>query len=432
MPLRRPLLLASFLLAGPVLAGSALAQTGTGPDPRLPAPNPAHEATKYSRIVGWPAGATPKAPPGFKVTKFAGGLESPRWLLVLPNGDVLAAESTTNAKPGAENDPKGAGQIRSGSAGKSADRITLLRDADRDGVAELRATVLEKLNQPFGMAYLDGQLYVANTDGIVRYRFSPGATRITTEPEKILELPAGGYNNHWTRNLLPNRDGSKLYVSVGSGSNVAEHGLDNETRRANILEINPDGSGERVVASGLRNPVGMSLEPSTGQLWTAVNERDMLGDDLVPDYITSVKDGAFYGWPFSYWGGNPDPRLKGQGADLVAKAIAPDYALGSHTASLGLAFYDADAFGAEYKGGAFVAQRGSWNRSELTGYKVIFVPFRDGKPSGAARDFLTGFLADEKDGAAHGRPVGAFADGRGGLLVTDDAGNSVWHVSAAK
>lgn len=407
--------------------GTPAAQIGAAP--ALPAANPEHKATKFSRVIGWPEGATPRAPEGFAVTRFASGLESPRWLLVLPNGDVLAAEATTNVKRGTLTDEKTAGQMRSGSAGTSADRITLLRDADGDGVAETRRTLLARLNQPFGMALVGDHLYVANTDAILRYAFKPGDETIASKPETVLSLPAGGYNNHWTRNLLVSRDGRKLLVSVGSGSNVAEHGLENEVRRANILEVDLDGSGERVLASGLRNPVGMAFEPTTGALWTAVNERDMLGDDLVPDYITSVRDGGFYGWPFSYWGQNADPRLTGQGGDLVAKAIAPDYGLGSHTASLGLAFSADTAFPPAWRGGAFVAQRGSWNRSALVGYKVVYVPFADGKPSGAARDFLTGFLADPASGDAFGRPVGVFPDGKGGLLVTDDAGNSVWRVA---
>ena len=432
MPRPIPSALAAVLaMAGPAAAQAPM-PAEMGPNPRLVAPDSGHDVQKYSKVTGWPEGKAPTAPDGFSVTKFAGGLESPRWLLVLPNGDVLAAESTTNVKRGTLTDEKTAGQMRSGSAGTSADRVTLLRDEDGNGTAETRTTLLEGLNQPFGMALAGDHLYVANTDAVLRFPFKPGQTRIEAKGEKLLDLPAGGYNNHWTRNLLVSSDGRKLYVSVGSGSNVAEHGIDNEVRRANILEVNLDGSGERVFASGLRNPVGMALEPRTGQLWAAVNERDMIGDALVPDYITSVKEGAFYGWPYSYWGDRADPRMKGQGADLVAKAVAPDYALGSHTASLGIAFATDEALPPAWRGGAFVTQRGSWNRSTLVGYKVIYVPFADGKPSGPPRDFLTGFLADPASGAAYGRPVGTFPDGRGGLLVTDDAGNSVWRVAVRR
>ena len=420
-------------LAGAALAAGARAQTapaGIGPSPPLPAPDEGHEVLNFSEVVGWPEGRAPAAPAGFRVQRVAGGLDSPRWLLVLPNRDVLVAEATTVAKdPGSA---KTAGQQRSGSAAlRSANQVTLLRDADGDGIAETRAVLLDGLNQPFGLAYAGGRLYVAGTDALLRYPFEPGQLRIDAPGEKLLDLPAGGYNNHWTRNLLPARDGRRLYVSVGSGSNVGEHGLDNEVRRANILSVDLDGRDERIVASGLRNPVGMAFEPATGALWAAVNERDMLGDELVPDYITAVREGGFYGWPFSYWGANPDPRLAGQRPDLVARAIAPDYALGAHTASLGLAFYEGDAFPEACRGGAFVAQRGSWNRSRFSGYKVIFVPFRDGRPSGPPRDFLTGFMPDPANGKAHGRPVGVFPDGAGGLLVTDDAGDAVWRVSAA-
>ena len=421
------------LLAGAASAADARGQTtaaGLGPDPRLPAPDTSHEAQNYSEVVGWPEGRAPTAPPGFRVRRVAGGLDSPRWLLVLPNRDLLVSEATTVADD--PNSPDTAGQMRSGSAAlRSANRITLLRDADGDGIAETRTVLLQGLNQPFGLALVGEHLYIADTDALMRYPFAPGQTRIEARGEKLLDLPAGGYNNHWTRNILPSRDGRRLYVSVGSSSNVGEHGLDEEVRRACILSVGLDGGGETVVASGLRNPVGMAFEPVTGALWTAVNERDMLGDDLVPDYITSVRDGGFYGWPFSYWGAHPDPRLAGQRPDLVQRALAPDYALGAHTASLGLAFYEGGAFPEAYRGGAFVAQRGSWNRRPFSGYKVIFVPFKDGRPSGPPQDFLTGFMPDPASGKAFGRPVGVFADGAGGLLVTDDAGDSVWRVSAA-
>ena len=373
----------------------------------LPAPFASKSVTNRPDEVGWSAGQMPKAPEGFTVTKYADKLESPRWTYIAPNGDVFVAESNTK---------------------KSADRITILRDTNKDGVPEMREIFLEKLNKPLGMLILKNYFYVGNTDGLYRYPYKAGDTKITGKGEKILDLPAGGYNNHWTRNLLANSDGSKIFVSVGSGSNVAEHGMDNEVRRANILEINPDGTGEKIYASGLRNPVGMAWAPGTTTLWTAVNERDELGDELVPDYITSVKQGGFYGWPYSYFGKNKDPRMKGEGADLVAKAIVPDVPVGSHTASLGLTFYDKDKFPAKYHNGAFVGQHGSWNRSKLAGYKVMFVPFKNGKPSGKPEDFLTGFVDNESK--VFGRPVDVTVMEDGSLLVNDDSGNVIWRVAA--
>jgi glucose/arabinose dehydrogenase len=306
-----------------------------------------------------------------------------------------------------------------------------LRDGDGDGRPEIRKTFLENLNQPFGMALVGNTLYVANTDAVLRFPYEAGQTEITAAGDKIVDLPAGGYNNHWTRNLVANADGSKLYVSVGSATNVDEEGLDAKVpERAAILEINPDGSGKRIFASGLRNPNGMDWAPGTNVLWTAVNERDGLGDDLVPDYITSVKEGAFYGWPYAYFGQNEDPRHEGKRPDLVAKAEVPDYPVGAHTASLGLVFYDGAAFPEKYRGGAFVGQHGSWNRKPLSGYKVIFVPFDEqGRPAGAAIDVLTGFV--DADGNALGRPVGVAIDAQGALLVADDVGNRIWRVSAA-
>jgi len=414
-------------------ASSAFAQQplgdmpGVGPAPELPSPNEAEAATKYSKVIGWPEGRTPTAPQGFQVQAFAADLDSPRWLHVLPNGDVLVAESTSHPKSSRSAESREGG-IAGGSVGVSANRITLLRDADGDGVAEMREPFLENLNQPFGMTLVGETLYVGNTDGIMRFPYEEGATRIDDPGEFILQLPGGGYNNHWTRNIIASSDGGKLYVTVGSASNAGEYGPDEEIRRAAILEINPDGSGEKLFASGLRNPNGMDWEPMTGALWTAVNERDGLGDDLVPDYITSVREGAFYGWPYSYYGQNEDPRREGERPDLVARAIAPDYAMGSHTASLGLAFYDGAAFPERYRGGAFVGQRGSWNRSSFAGYQVAFVPFRDGRPSGPAEAFLTGFIADAERGEAYGRPVGVALLPDGSLLVADDAGDTVWRV----
>ena len=323
------------------------------------------------------------------------------------------------------------GKAKGGNIGGSADRITLLRDANHDGIPEFRSTFLTDLNQPFGMLILGNSFYVANTDGIVQFPYQAGQTKITVQGKKILELPAGGYNNHWTRNLFPAKDGKKIYVTVGSGSNVAEHGVENELRRANILEINPDGSGEKIYASGLRNPQGMAFAPGTNTLWTVVNERDGLGDDLVPDYLTSVKEGGFYGWPYSYWGQHEDPRLKDkQRRDLVQKAIVPDVDLGSHTASLGLVFDEKGRFPGTFKGGAFIGQHGSWNRSKLVGYRVAFVPFKSGRPTGPVQDFVTGFLTGHENDS-YGRPVGLAFTADGALLVADDAGNTLWRVSAS-
>lgn len=424
----------SLIAALGSLATPALAQSGYGASPQLPPPDLKHDVKNFSTQTEWPSDASPKAPAGFTVTRFADRLDSPRWLHVLENGDVLVAEARTKTKPAkdAEDVEKAGLQRQSGTiTGRSADRITLLRDTDGDGKADQRMVLLEHLNQPFGMLALNGYLYVGNTDGVVRYPFTPGQTRIDGRGEKIMDLPAGGYNNHWTRNLIASADGRTLYVSVGSASNVGEFGMQEERRRANILAIDPDGKNERVFGSGLRNPNGMAWEPTTGKLWTVVNERDNIGNELVPDYLTSVQDGGFYGWPYSYWGKHADPRMKGQGKDLVARAITPDYALGNHTASLGLLFYTASAFPAQYRGGAFIGQRGSWNNATFTGYKVIYVPFADGKPAGRPQDFLTGFMPDSKTGETYGRPVGVSVDTRGGLLVADDTGNIVWRVAAA-
>jgi glucose/arabinose dehydrogenase len=350
-------------------------------------------------------------------------------MIVAPNGDVLVALS--NSERSLKDKISGAltGKAASEVPGASANTILLYRDADKDGKPETSALFLGDLNQPFGMAIIGDWFYVANTDGIWKYPYKSGDLKITGAGSKILDLPAGGYNNHWTRNLLSNAAGTKIYVTVGSGSNVAEHGLDNEVRRANILEINPDGSGEQVYASGLRNPVGMSWAPATGVLWTAVNERDGLGDELVPDYITGVQRGAFYGWPFAYFGPHEDPRLKGKQPEMVQKTIVPDVPLGSHTASLGLAFYTGRSFPEMYHGGAFVGQHGSWNSSKLVGYQVAFVRFKNGKASAAPEEFLGGFIADTAEGTVYGRPVGVTVLPDGALLVADDAGGVIWRVS---
>ena len=404
----------------------------TGPDPALPPPDTASSVTRLSVIRPWPAGRTPVAPPGFRVSLYADGFQRPRWLHVLPNGDVLVAES---ANPGVARDTlmppeQIAARWASGNRGHSANRIMLLRDANGDGRAERRIPLLWGLNRPVGMLYLDGWLYVANTDQLVRYPFHPGDTAIMVPPRPVLDLPGGGYNNHWTRNVVASADGRKLYVSVGSATNVDTEEIDaKDPRRAAILELDPDGSDMRVFASGLRNPVGMDWAPGGTTLWTVVNERDGLGDDLVPDYLTSVQDGAFYGWPYAYWGKHEDPRQAGNRADLVARSIAPDFALGAHTASLGLAFYRGTAFPERYHGGAFVSQRGSWNRSALAGYRVVFVPFRGGRPAGPAELFLGGFVADSAKGEVYGRPVGLAELADGSLLVVDDPGNRIWRVA---
>ncbi|WP_316736182.1 sorbosone dehydrogenase family protein [Pedobacter aquatilis] len=399
-------------------------------DLNLPAPDTAASKNKFSKVIGWPEGKTPIAPEGFVVTKFASGIKSPRNMIVTPNGDVLVV--LTNSERSAAEKIAGAvtGKSKSEVPGKSANTIILYRDENKDGKPETTTTFLEGLNQPYGMAIIGNSFYVANTDGLWQYPYKAGDTKITGQGKKILSLPAGGYNNHWTRNLITNADKSKIYVTVGSGSNVGENGMENEVRRANILEINPDGTGEKIYASGLRNPVGVDWAPGTNMLWTAVNERDGLGDDLVPDYITSVKEGAFYGWPYAYFGQNEDPRLKGQKPELVKKTIVPDVPVGSHTASLGLAFYKDTKFPAKYQGGAFIGQHGSWNRSKIAGYKVAFVPFKNGKPTGKPEDFLTGFIANEEKAEVYGRPVGVTLMPDGALLVADDVSGVVWRVAA--
>lgn len=409
-------------------------EAGMGPNPQLPAPNPTLIPTvNTAKAVGWAPGAQPIPAQGLAVTAFASGLDHPRWLYVLPNGDVLVAE--TNAPPKPEDAPGGikqwaAGLVmkRAGAKTVSANRITLLRDADHDGVAETRTALLEGLNSPFGMAFVDGHLYVANADAVVRYPFEPGQTRITAPGVRVTDLPAG-LNHHWTKNLIASPDGARLYVSVGSNSNVGENGLDIEEGRAAIWELDVASGQKRLYATGLRNPVGMAWAPDGKTLWTAVNERDELGSDLVPDYMTSVRDGGFYGWPYSYFGQHVDTRVQPPRPDLVARAIVPDYALGPHTASLGLAWSGGAALPEPFVHGMFVGQHGSWNRDPRSGYKVIFVPFDQNQPSGPARDVLTGFLDDA--GQAQGRPVGVAIDKRGGLLVADDVGNVVWRVAPA-
>lgn len=406
---------------------------GVGKNPALPAPDESLIPTvNIAPAVGWPNGATPVAGDGLEVQAFAEGLDHPRWLYVLPNGDVLVAE--TNAPPRPD-DGKGLrgwfmGKVmkRAGAAVPSANRITLLRDADGDGKAELRAVFLEGLNSPFGMALVDSTFYVANTDAVVSFPYTPDRTGITAQGEQVAPLPAGEINHHWTKNLIASPDGSRLFVTVGSNSNIAENGMENEVHRAAILEIDPQSGSTRLFASGLRNPNGMDWHPTTGELWTVVNERDELGDDLVPDYLTSVTDGAFYGWPYSYFGQTVDERVQPQRPELVEQAVVPDYALGSHTASLGLVFGSGSKLPQTYHDGVFIGQHGSWNRKELSGYRVIFVPFSGGSPDGMPLDVLTGFV--NNDGDALGRPVGVAIDGRGALLVADDVGNIIWRLTA--
>ena len=406
---------------------------GTGPNPTLPAPAKTMFPTvNVAPAKGWPAGVEPTAAEGMTVNAFAEGLDHPRWLFVLPNGDVLVAETNAPPKPEDRKGIKGwiMGMFmkRAGAGVPSANRISLLRDADGDGVAETKTAFLEGLNSPFGMTLVGNDLYVADTDAVVRFPYHEGETRITAAADKLVDLPGGPINHHWTKSLVASLDGERLYVGVGSNSNVAENGMTAEEGRAAVWEIDRRTGRHRVFASGLRNPVGIDFEPTTGILWVSVNERDELGSDLVPDYMTSVQDGGFYGWPYSYYGSHVDTRVDPQRPDLVAKALVPDYALGPHTASLGLTFHAADQGGLPYGEGAFVGQHGSWNRKPPSGYKVIFVPFADGKPSGNPEDVLTGFLS--ADGDALGRPVGVAIDGHGALLVADDVGNIVWRVAA--
>ena len=415
------------------------APVGVGPTPVLPAPEKSLIPTvNIAPALGWPQGQGPQAMAGLKVTALASGLDHPRWVFVLPNGDVLVAESNKPDKRGqdADKDNKGIkgwvmGKVmkRAGAGVASADRITLLRDTNGDGVADVRSVFLQNLHSPFGMALVGNDFYVANTDAVLRFPYTDGQTTITAAPTRLTDLPAGNINHHWTKSLIASPDGKKLYATVGSNSNIGENGIEAEAGRAAIWEIDRASGEKRLFASGLRNPNGMGWASGTGALWTVVNERDELGNDLVPDYLTSVKDGAFYGWPYSYFGQHVDQRVKPPRPDLVAKAVAPDYALGSHVAPLGMAFAQGQALAPALASGAFIGEHGSWNRKELNGYKVVFVPFVKGQPSGLPLDVLTGFLSE--DGKAFGRPVGVAIDPRGALLVADDVGNVVWRVTGA-
>jgi glucose/arabinose dehydrogenase len=440
IPMQKPFafsLLAGFLMLN--LAGCGEVATlpesaGVGPRPTLPPP---HQTLIPTVLIapakGWPGGATPVAAAGLAVSAYAAGLDHPRWLYVLPNGDVLVAESNGPLRPDDLGGIKGwvnkLLRKRAGGNVPSANRITLLRDTNGDGIAQTRTVFLSGLNSPFGMTLVGSDLYVANTDSIMRFPYKTGDTQITMPGVKVVDLPAGTINHHWTKNVIASGDGSRLYVTVGSNSNAAENGMENEVNRASILEVDPATGRSRLFASGLRNPNGLDWQPQSGALWTTVNERDELGSDLVPDFMTSVQDGAFYGWPYSYYGQHVDARVKPQRTDLVARAIAPDYALGTHTASLGLAFYRGSLFPRRYAGGAFIGQHGSWNRDPRSGYKVIFVSFADGRPVGAPEDVLTGFV--DAQGYALGRPVGVAVDRAGALLVADDVGNVIWRVRPA-
>jgi glucose/arabinose dehydrogenase len=434
MPIRRlALLLAAFMiLAGCAHEAQLPVSAGTGPDPELPPPPKSLiPVVNIAPARGWEAGKRPASAPGTTVTAFAEQLDHPRWIYVLPNGDVLVAESAAPPKPEGGKTLKDwfvqRMMKKAGAAVPSADRITLLRDADGDGEVEMRTIFLEGLTSPFGMVLSGGDLYVANTDALVRFAYREGQTRIDTPGEKIIDLPAGPINYHWTKNVVADPEGRMLYVTVGSNSNIGEKGMDNEIGRAAIWCVDPATGGHRIFASGLRNPVGLAWEPATGALWTTVNERDELGSDLVPDYLTRVQDGGFYGWPYSYFGGHVDKRVKPQIPAMVARAIVPDYALGPHTASLGLSNAAGARLPAPFQNGMFVGQHGSWNRKPHSGYKVVFVPFENGLPAGDPIDVLTGFLSPE--GEALGRPVGVAIDRQGALLVADDVGNIIWRVS---
>jgi glucose/arabinose dehydrogenase len=430
-----------WLIAGAALAVASCASPGSddpfvgfGPNPALPKPQTSLiPPIGVPEVVGWPAGATPRAPDGFTVTRYAEGLDHVRWLFVLPNGDVLAAQA---AAPPSEGNRMNRGikgwfkkqlMKKVKSAVPSPNRIALLRDADGDGIAETRTTFAQGLKSPFGMTLAGGRLYIANADGVVSFPYGDGQTEVTGLGAEVFPLPGPPINHHWTKNVVVSPDGSRLFATVGSNSNIGDNGMENEEGRAAVWVYDIASKQARVYASGIRNPNGLDFEPTTGALWTVVNERDEIGNDLPPDYLTSVKDGGFYGWPYSYWGKTVDARVKPPRPDLVANAITPDYALGPHTASLGLTFYRASAFPAQYRGGAFIGQHGSWNRQPLNGYRVVFVPFVGGRPQMPAQAFLTGFL--DADNKIQGRPVGVAVDGKGALLVADDVGNIVWRVA---
>jgi glucose/arabinose dehydrogenase len=426
---------AALLLAACGGAAKLSPREVSGPEPVLAPPDKALIPTvKVATAVGWREGETPTPAAGFTVQAFATGLTHPRWLYVLPNGDVLVAETNRPPTPDEPENPIRAVFMnkafeKAGAAVPSPNRITLLRDGDGDGVAETKSTFLSNLFSPFGMALVGDSFYVANADALVRFPYREGEQQITAMPVKVADLPGAPRNHHWTKSLLASRDGTKFYVGVGSNSNAAEHGIEIEAGRAAIHEIDAKTGADRVYASGLRNPVGLDWQPQTGALWVVVNERDELGSDLVPDYLTSVREGAFYGWPYSYYGQHVDTRVQPQDPAKVASAIEPDYALGPHVASLGLAFYTGSLLPARYRNGAFIGLHGSWNRDPFSGYKVVFVPFADGRPAGEAEDVLTGFLDGDN---ARGRPVGVAIAKDGAVLVADDVGNTVWRITRAR
>jgi len=430
---RRWLLLAAAAAALQACGRSepGLDQTGSGKPPLPEQQHTLLPPMKIATPAGW-NGAMPTAPKGFTVTALATDLKIPRQLLVLPNGDILVAEGAGGATA-PKMRPKDiiAGYIKAKGKTKvkGGNRVTLLRDADGDGRAELKTTLIEGLNAPYGLAFVDGQLYVANQDALLRFPYQPGQTRITEKGVEVTKLPSR-INHHWTKSLTASADGTKLYVGIGSNSNVGERGLDVEEERAVVWEIDRLTGARRTIAHGIRNPTALAIEPRTNALWAVVNERDELGPQLVPDYLTAVRDGAFYGWPYSYWGQNVDPRVRPQKPEMVAKAVVPDYALGSHVAALGVSFARDGGFGGAFAEGAFVGEHGSWNRQDLSGYKVVWVPFANGRPSGKPVDFVIGFLDGDH---ARGRPVGvAFDPAKRILLVADDLSNTVWRVAPAR
>jgi len=441
----RPLL--ACLVAAPLAACGNVQNIDpsqqVGPNPVLP--KPAEElvaAVGVPKVVGWKAGETPTVPQGFHIEALATGLKNPRNVYPLPNGDVLVVETDRVGTEPVDR-PKdpirdfimsmahggGGAKETSGAGGGTPQRITLLRDADGDGKPELRTVLLDHLHMPFGVVLVGNDLYVADTDAILRFPFTPGQTKITAPGQKVIDLPGGLIDHHWTKSLTASPDGSKLYAGVGSNSNAQERGPEAETNRAAIWEVDPKTGAFRIFASGLRNPNGLTFYPGSNTLWAVVNERDELGPNLVPDYMTSVRPGAFYGWPYSYYGQHVDPRVRPQRPDMVAKAIPADYALSSHVAALGLAFYTGSSFPAMFRGGAFVGEHGSWNRTELNGYRVVFIRFAGGRPIGKPYNFVTGFI--DANGKARGRPVGVAVDRTGALLVADDVGGTVWRVTYA-
>jgi glucose/arabinose dehydrogenase len=433
--MRGPLGLLTILLGTAAGACAQTMPTGFGPNPAMPAP--VHSLIPTLNVAPaepWPKGTHPTAASGLVVSEYASGLDHPRNLYVLPNGDVLVAETNRPAAAG-EKEKKNLRnmvqkheQKKAGAGVESANRITLLRGLKPDGSATTKTVFLEGLNSPYGMVLVGNDLYVADADALLRFPYKAGATKIAEKGKEVLALPAG-LNHHWTKNVVASPDGKNLYVSVGSNSNIGENGMEAEFQRASVWEYDIASGKGRVYATGLRNAAGLAINPQSRVLWASVNERDEIGNDVPPDYMTSVKEGGFYGWPYSYWGQHVDSRIKPQQPDMVAKAIMPDYGLGAHTASLGLAFYDASLI-PQFRNGALVGQHGSWNRKPFAGYKVIFVPFADGKPNGPPQDVLTGFLSP--DGHAYGRPVGVAVDKEGAILVADDVGNRVWRITPAK